>query len=48
MDTPKIPKFRWGEISEKNSGHNLNEWGEPKRIDPKCIVAYRIQWKSQE
>jgi len=27
METAKTPKFKWGEISELNSGHNPNEWG---------------------
>ncbi len=30
METAKIPKFKWGEISELNSGHTPDEWGRPK------------------
>jgi len=24
---PKLPKFTWGTVCEKNSGHTKNEWG---------------------
>lgn len=27
IDFPKMPKFSWGTVCEKNAGHNKNEWG---------------------
>ena len=26
MDTAKLPKFKWDELFELNSGHTENEW----------------------
>ena len=47
MKTAKIDNFRWGEISELNSGHTPNEWGmtekKPKRKQ-NTIIAYDIVW----
>ena len=49
MKTAKIPKFRWGEISELNSGHTQNEWGmEEKESVPRTIVAYTVAWENQD
>jgi len=41
-----VPKFKWGEISELNSGHTANEWGMAQKAKPKqnTIVAYDISW----
>lgn len=46
MDTAKVTKFRWGEISELNSGHTANEWGMEQKVKPKqtTIIAYDISW----
>lgn len=46
MKTAKVPKFKWGEISELNAGHTSNEWGTEKKVEPKqkVIVAYDIVW----
>lgn len=48
MDTVKVPKFKWGEISELNSGHTPNEWGIVQKPKPKqtTIIAYDISWNS--
>ena len=47
METAKIPKFNWGEISDLNSGHTLDEWGVvTKKVKPRQnrIVAYDVVW----
>jgi hypothetical protein len=46
METAKVPKFKWGEISELNSGHTPNEWGMTKKAKPKqnTVIAYDISW----
>ena len=31
MKTAKLSKFKWNEISERNSGHTENEWGFQKK-----------------
>lgn len=48
METAKVPKFKWGEISELNSGHTPNEWGMEQKAKPKQnrIIAYGILWKT--
>lgn len=48
METAKVPKFKWSEISELNSGHTSNEWGMAK-AKPKqnIIIAYDISWNRQ-
>ena len=44
METAKIPKFNWGEISDLNSGHTPDEWGVVKKTKLKqnVIVAYDV------
>ena len=46
MKTAKVPKFKWGEVSELNAGHTTNEWGMERKEKPKqnVIVAYDIVW----
>lgn len=46
VETAKVPKFRWGEISELNSGHTPNEWGMAQKPKQKhtLIIAYDILW----
>lgn len=46
METVKMPKFKWGEISELNSGHTPNEWGNVQSTKPKQfrIIAYDVSW----
>jgi len=46
METAKVPKFKWGEISDLNSGHTSNEWGMAQKAKPKqnTIIAYDISW----
>ena len=47
METARLPKFRWGEISDLNSGHTPNEWGsKPQKKEAKFSVAYDVAWKS--
>ncbi|MGQ0606054.1 MAG: hypothetical protein ACT4OD_03745 [Candidatus Nitrosotenuis sp.] len=41
MIETQFPKFRWGIISEQNSGHTKNEWG---KSETKIIIAYRVNW----
>jgi hypothetical protein len=39
MDTAKLPKFKWGELSELNSGHTENEWGlQKKKSTPVTVI----------
>jgi len=40
METAKIPKFKWSELSDLNSGHTPNEWGMKKRKSNqfKCVI----------
>ncbi len=49
METAKVPKFKWGEISDLNSGHTSNEWGMAQKVKPKQnrIIAYDIVWNRQ-
>lgn len=49
METAKVPKFKWGEISDLNSGHTSNEWGMAQKAKPKqnTIIAYDISWNTQ-
>jgi len=44
-----MPKFKWGEISEQNSGHTPYEWGMEQKIKPKkrVIVAYDVSWNRE-
>ncbi len=48
METAKVSKFKWGEISELNSGHTSNEWGMEQKAKPKqtTIIAYDISWNT--
>ena len=49
METAKVPKFKWGEISEYNSGHTPNEWGTEEKIKPKkrVVIAYDVSWNRE-
>lgn len=46
METAKIPKFKWSEISELNSGHTPDEWGMAQKPKSKhtSIVVYDVSW----
>jgi hypothetical protein len=45
MDTAKLPKFKWGELSELNSSHTENEWGlQKKKSAPVTFVSYTVSW----
>jgi len=46
METSKVPKFKWGEISDLNSGHTANEWGMIQKKNPRqnTVIAYDISW----
>ncbi|MCV0430137.1 hypothetical protein [Nitrosopumilus sp.] len=45
METAKLPKFNWGELSDQNSGHTQNEWGTKKKQSaPKSFVSYTVSW----
>jgi hypothetical protein len=43
MDTVKLPKFKWGELSELNSGHTKNEWGLQKKQSAP-VILYTVSW----
>jgi hypothetical protein len=44
METAKTPKFKWGEISDLNSGHTPNEWGMTQKAKQNRIIAYDVLW----
>ena len=45
MGTAKLPKFKWGELFELNSGHTENEWGlQKKKSTPVTLIPYSISW----
>lgn len=45
MDTVKLPKFNWSELSELNSGHTPDEWGiQKKKSMPKTFISYTVSW----
>ncbi|MFQ5781553.1 MAG: hypothetical protein ACE5GR_00690 [Nitrosopumilus sp.] len=45
MESAKLPKFKWNEISELNSGHTPDEWGiQMKKTSLRTFVAYTISW----
>jgi len=45
METAKLPKFKWDELSEHNSGHTPSEWGlQKKKSGPKTLVSYTVSW----
>ena len=45
METAKLPKFKWDELSELNSGHTENEWGlQKKKSAPRTFVFYTVSW----
>ena len=45
MDTAKLPKFKWGKLSELTLGYTENEWGLKKRKSASVtIVSYAVYW----
>lgn len=45
MKTAKLPKFKWNELSELNSGHTQNEWGiQKKKSTSMTFVSYTVSW----
>lgn len=45
METAKLPKFNWTELSELNSGHTHDEWGiQKKKSVPRIFVSYTVSW----
>ncbi|HJJ23215.1 MAG TPA: hypothetical protein OQH54_05835 [Nitrosopumilus sp.] len=45
MKTAKLSKFKWGDLSELNSGHTPEEWGiQKKRSIPRTFVSYTVVW----
>ena len=45
MKTVELPKFKWGEVSDRNSGHTENEWGlQKKKSMPIIFVSYTVSW----
>ena len=50
METAKLPKFNWNEVSELNSGHTSSiEWGIPVRKSTiKNLVSYKVSWETQD
>jgi len=47
METANTSKFKWGEISELNSGHTPDEWGITKKPKQNKIIAYDLVWNVQ-
>jgi hypothetical protein len=47
MIETKFPRFEWGTVCEKNSGHTQNEWGVKKQKN-KTIVAYTVSWDKKQ
>ena len=41
METAKLPKFKWTELSEQNSGHTPNEWGSQK-TKSNALTSYAV------
>lgn len=49
METARLPKFNWDEISELNLGHTSSEWGIPARKSiSKTLVTYKMFWETQD
>ena len=46
MVETQFPKFKWGTISEPNSGHTQDEWG-AKKPNPKKVIAYTVVWDKE-
>jgi len=44
METANLPKFKWDEVSELNSGHTVDEWGSQKKHAPKTMITYTVSW----
>ena len=45
METVHLPKFKWGELSELNSGHTVDEWGvQKKKHISRTFVSYTVSW----
>ncbi len=44
METAKLPKPKWNEICERNSGHTCNEWGMDEKKIPRTFVSYTVSW----
>lgn len=47
METVNLPKFKWNELSDLNSGHTVDEWGKPisnNKDKPHVIFAYKMKW----
>jgi len=45
VESAKLSKFKWGEISELNSGHTPEEWGiQKKKPTVRTFVAYTVSW----
>ena len=49
MIETQFPKFKWGTVSEQNSGHTTDEWGTQKQ-KPKIrkIIAYTVAWDNPD
>lgn len=49
MVETRFPKFKWGMVSEQNSGHTKDEWG-TKEQKPKTgkIIAYTVSWDDRD
>jgi hypothetical protein len=45
MVETKFPKFEWGTICEKNSGHTQSEWGTEQKQKNNKIIAYTVVWE---
>ena len=44
-ETANLPKFKWGTLSELNSGHTVDEWGvQKKKQILRTFVSYTVSW----
>ena len=45
MGAAKLPKFKWGELSEFNLRPTENEWElQKKKSVPRTFVSYTVSW----
>jgi hypothetical protein len=48
MIETQFPKFKWGMVSEQNSGHTKDEWGTKEKPKTRKIIAYTVSWDNPD
>ena len=49
MIETQFPKFKWGMVSEQNSGHTKDEWGtKEQKAKTRRIIAYTVSWDNPD